>query len=66
MNICQHYGTKPSKKQQNHHPEPVARNMEVKVLLDFEIRTDKVVLTRRADIVAIDNSLCTTVIIDVV
>ena len=48
-----------------HQPDPVTENKGEKVLWDFEIRTDKVIPARRPDIVVIDKTKRTTIIIDV-
>ena len=54
-NICQYHGTKTSKIEWKHHPDPVAERNEVKVLWEVEIRTDEVIPARRLYTVVIDN-----------
>ena len=46
-------------------PRVEAQKKEVKVLWDFEIRTDKVIATRRQEIVVVDIVMRTTIVIDV-
>ena len=55
-NICQHCRIKTSHTPWKYHPEPIMENREVKVLWNLKIRTDKVIPTRRQDIVVIDKS----------
>ena len=50
INICQHYEMKISEIPWKHHPEPVTENKEVKVLWDFEVRTDTAIPTQRQDV----------------
>ena len=56
---------KRSKTPSKHHPEAVTENKEAKVLCDFEIEADKLIPTRRPDIVVIDKTKRTTTIMDV-
>ena len=53
-NICRLHGTKKSKIPWKHHPEPVAENQEVCLLIVIEIRTDKVIPAPLPCIVLID------------
>ena len=64
--ICQHYRI-PTAEQQPwlHRPEAVTETEQVKVLWDFEIRTDRIVTARRPDLLVIDKQEKTAKIIDV-
>ena len=65
INIYQHYGIKTSKTPWKHHPQPITKNEEVKVLWDFEILTDKVMTARRPDIIVVDKTKHASTIMDV-
>ena len=64
-NICKHFNIKRGKKHWLHVPEKVIDNSEVKILWDFEIRTDRVIPARRPDIVTINKSKREAKIIDI-
>jgi len=53
-NICQHYEIKTTDNILLHKPDSVAENNKVKILRDFEIRTDRQIQARRPDLVVID------------
>ena len=64
-NICDEYGIETAKQTWLHHPEAVTETEEVKILWDFEIRTDRVIPARRPDIVVLDKEERKLTIIDV-
>ena len=64
--IWQHYGIKTCRTPWKHHPDPVARNVEVKVLWDSVIQTDTHDdQARRSNVVVIDKAMLATTIKDV-
>ncbi|KAJ8029456.1 hypothetical protein HOLleu_28849 [Holothuria leucospilota] len=66
LEICRHYGI-PTAEQHPwlHRPETVNETDRVKILWDFEVRTDKVITARRPDIIVVDKQEKTAKIIDV-
>ena len=66
LEICRHYSI-PTPEQQPwlHKPETVNENEQVKILWDFEVRTDRIITARRPDIIVIDKQEKTAKIIDV-
>ena len=65
-NLCADYGIKNPERAWMHQPEAVTETEEVKILWDFEIRTDRVIPARRPDIVVVNKSNRTATSIDVV
>lgn len=63
--LCKKYGFNHSKKWYDHRAEAVLEHHDIKILWDFNIRTDKVIEARRPDIVVVDKRKNETVIIDV-
>ena len=63
--LCDMYGFKRNKNWYDHHAEPVLENNDVKILWDFNIRTDRIIEARRPDIVVVDKRNPETVIIDI-
>ena len=63
--ICQHYEIKTTDNIWLHKINPVAENNKVKVLWDFEIRTNRQIQARRPDLVVIDKQMKKALIIDV-
>ena len=66
LEICRHYGI-PTAEQQPwlHRPETVNETERVKILWDFEVRTDRAITARRPDIIVVDKQEKTAKIIDV-
>jgi hypothetical protein len=64
-NLCENYGIQTPERAWMHQPEAVTETEEVKILWDFEIRTDRVIPARRPDIVVLNKSNRTVTIIDV-
>jgi hypothetical protein len=62
-NICDGYGIETAKQSWLHHLKAVTEK-EVKILWDFEIRTDRVMLARRSDMVILDKEERKLTIID--
>jgi len=63
--ICQHYEIKTTDNIWLHKPNSVAENSKVKVLWDFEIRTERQIQARRPDLVVVDKQTKEGLIIDV-
>ena len=63
--ICEVYNIKVARQPWHHVPEPVVETDNVKILWDFEIRTDRRITARRPDIVIIDKKKKTGLIIDI-
>ena len=63
--ISQHHNIPTTDRTWLHQPEAVTETDEVKILWDFEIRTDRIITARRPDIVVIDKTDKTATIIDV-
>jgi len=63
--ICQHYEIKMTDNIWLHKPNPVAENNKIKVLWDFEIRTNRQIQARRPVLVVIDKQTKEGPIIDV-
>ena len=53
-NICQEYGIETPEQVWLHNPEAVAENEKVKILWNFEVRTDHRIHHRRPEIVIVD------------
>ena len=64
-NICTHYGFYTCKKSWLYDPQPVVESRDVKILWDFEVRTDYVISARRPDIIVLDNKKKCDFLIDV-
>ena len=64
-NICDVYNIETTKQARLHKPVPITEIREVKVLWDFEIRTDHRLPARRPDIVVLDKETRTVQTIDV-
>ena len=64
-NICEEYDIETVTQPWLHKPESVTENNQVKILWDFEIRTDHVIPARRPDIVVVDKVKREATIIDV-
>ena len=64
-NICESYNIEVRRPRWKHEPEAVTENQEVKILWDFDIRTDRHITARRPDIVVIDKSKKTALVIDI-
>ena len=63
--ICKQHNIQTAERTWMHQPEAVTETEEVKILWDFEIRTDRIITARRPDIVVIDKATRTATIIDV-
>jgi len=63
--ICQHYETKTKDNIWLHKPNPVTQDNKVKVLWDFEMRTDRQIQACRLDLVVTDKQTKDGLIIDV-
>ena len=63
--LCKQYDLPHSQNWYEHRAEAVMENDDVKLLWDFNIRTDRVIEARRPDIVLIDKKNKETMIIDV-
>ena len=63
--LCKQYDLPHSQNWYEHRAEAVMENDDVKLLWDFNIRTDRVIEARRPDIVLIDKKNKETLIIDV-
>ena len=64
-NISRQYGLRTTQAQWKHQPEPITETERVKILWDFEIRTDHHIPARRPDIIIVDKEKKETTIIDV-
>ena len=63
--ISKHHNIQTTERTWMHQPEAVTETERVKILWDFEIRTDRIITARRPDIVVIDKTTKTATIIDV-
>ena len=63
--ICDDYNIETVKQIWLHHPEAVTETEKVKILWDYEIRTDRIIPARRPDIVVLDKEERKLTIIDV-
>lgn len=63
--LCKQHGLHHSQKWYEHRADAVMENDNVKILWDFNVRTDRVIEARRPDIVLIDKLNKETLIIDV-
>ena len=55
-NLCKHFGVNASKKYWMHQPNGVSETQEVKLLWDFDIRTDHYIPAHRPDIVIVEKT----------
>jgi hypothetical protein len=63
--LCKKYGFKSNDKWYQHEPERVLENDKAKILWDFTIQTDRVILHRRPDITLVDKQTGKCLLIDV-
>ena len=63
--ICTHYGLQTCKKPWLYVPQPVVESRDVKILWDFEVRTDHVISAQRPDIIVLDYKKKCGILIDV-
>jgi len=52
--ICSHYGFQTCEKPWMYAPQPVIESKDIKILWDFEVKTDHVISARRPDIIVLD------------
>lgn len=64
-NLCQEYKIETAHQDWLHKPDAVTETDEVKVLWDFEIRTDRIIPARRPDIVVLEKKERKVTIIDI-
>ena len=64
--VCQHYNIRTEHNNTwLHKPNPTEESEKVKILWDFEIRTDRVIPARRPDLVIVDKTANEAIIVDV-
>ena len=63
--ISEAHGIKVTRQPWHHAPQPVVETEKVKILWDFEVRTDRRITARRPDIVIVDKEKKTGLIIDI-
>ena len=63
--LCDHFEVSTCDKPWLHTPQPVTMANNVKILWDFDIRTDRLISAQRPDIVVVNSNCWTGILIDV-